>query len=166
MTKRGLLPTVLFGALTAAAALIGTIATRRSVDSAWYRDELRKPRYQPPKQVFPIVWTALYVLMARSAARVWQARPSTQRNRALALWGTQLALNAGWSVLFFGVRRPKLAVVEIGALLAAVSAYAVYARRVDRRAAYQIAPYVAWTSFATVLNADIVRRNDDAALHN
>jgi tryptophan-rich sensory protein len=94
---------------------------------------------------------------------VWRGAPGPARTRALALWGTQLALNAGWSAVFFGARRPRAALVEIGALLASIAGYAAAARKVDRPAAWLVAPYAAWTAFAAVLNAGIVRRNPQLA---
>lgn len=148
-----------FGALTAGAALIGTLATKKSVDSAWYDVGLKKPSWQPPKEAFGPVWTTLYALMAGSAARVYQARPSRERSRALKLWGAQLALNAAWSVIFFGARRPKLAAAEIAVLLAAIAAYMHQARHVDRRATAMMAPYLGWTAFAAALNGNIAANN-------
>jgi tryptophan-rich sensory protein len=147
-----------FGALTAAAGALGSLATRRSVNSAWYNLELDKPPFQPPREVFGPVWTALYALMTGSVARVYEAHPSRERTRALTLWGAQLALNAGWSAIFFGARRPRLALVELGALLAAIGGYIHQARKVDPRAAQLMLPYLAWTAFAAVLNEEIVRR--------
>lgn len=148
-----------FGALTAAAAALGTFATKRSSDSAWYNVKLNKPPFQPPREVFAPVWTALYALMTGSVARVYDARPSRERTRALTLWGAQLALNAGWSAIFFGARRPTLALAELGVLFAAIAAYTHQARMVDRPAAAMMLPYLGWTAFAAVLNEEIVRRN-------
>ena len=162
MTSRWTFPSLLFGALTTAAALIGTAATRKSVNSPWYR-LARKPPYQPPRQLFGPVWTGLYGTIATSGAMVYQAPRSPARTRALALWGAQLALNAGWSVLFFGARRPRAALAEIGVLLGSVLAYGAAAYRVDKKAAYLVAPYAAWTGFATALNAGLVRRNPQLA---
>ena len=159
MQKRSILSYLGFAALTAGAAAIGAIATKQSVDSAWYRLELRKPPYQPPGAVFGPVWTALYAMIAASGARVYQAPRSPERTRALMLWGTQLALNATWSAIFFGARRPQAAVGEIVVLLASIGAYAHQARKVDPLAARLVLPYFAWTTFATVLNADIAWRN-------
>jgi tryptophan-rich sensory protein len=163
MKSSWLLPALGFGALTAGAAVLGGLATRKSVNSPWYRVFLRKPPYQPPRQAFGPVWSALYTTIAASGARVWRGAPGPARTRALALWGTQLALNAGWSAVFFGARRPRAALVEIGALLASIAGYAAAARKVDRPAAWLVAPYAAWTAFAAVLNAGIVRRNPQLA---
>lgn len=164
MAKKSWLSTAAFGLVTGAAGLLGNLATRRSVDSRWYREELKKPSFQPPRGLFGPVWTTLYAAMARSAARVWQAPPSRARTAALALWGTQLALNGAWSVLFFGVRRPRWALFEVGALLASIAVYAAVAAKVDKKAAAMMAPYLAWTGFATVLNGTIVAQNDAATL--
>ena len=105
------------------------------------------------------MWTTLYALMAGSAARVYKAPRSSERSRALTLWGAQLALNAAWSVIFFGARRPKTAVADIIALVATIGAYMHQARRVDRAATAMMAPYLGWSAFAALLNGSIARRN-------
>lgn len=159
MTLRDWLPpTFGFAIATSTAAVLGMVATQRSVDTSWY-DALAKPPFQPPRRVFGPTWTVLYVGIAMSGVRVWRARRSPARTRALVLWGTQLALNAAWSALFFGAKKPTYALVEIGALLGAIALYASYARKLDKIAAWLVVPYLAWTSFATVLNQEIVRRN-------
>lgn len=91
--------------------------------------------------------------MAGVASRGPQARG------ALNLFGAQLALNLGWSVLFFGLRSPEAALVEIGVLLLAIAATLAAFARHDRLAAGLLVPYLAWVTFATVLNAAIVRLN-------
>ena len=147
-----------FAGATAVAAGLGALATQRSVRSPWYA-RLRKASFQPPKEAFGPVWTGLYALMAGSAWRVWRQPESTARSRALALWGTQLSLNAGWSALFFGARTPKASLAELGGLMVTVAAYANEARKVDRPAAWMVAPYLGWTAFAGALNEEIVRKN-------
>jgi benzodiazapine receptor len=146
-----------FGGLTAAVAVVGARATTLHVDD-WY-DGLRKPWFTPPKAVFGPVWSGLYVLSALSGWRVWRMPRSKQRTRALVLWGAQLALNAAWSPLFFGLRRPRSALADLALLGAAVAAFAVMARRVDRPAAYMTLPYLGWLGFAGALNEEIVRLN-------
>ncbi len=146
-----------YAVAVAATAAAGGAATSRSV-GGWYR-RLRKPPFQPPPQAFGPVWTGLYATMAWSAWRIWKAPPSAARTRALRLWWTQLALNAAWSPLFFGARRPKAALADLLLLTGAVVAYANAARRVDAGAAAMMLPYLAWLGFAGVLNEEIVRRN-------
>ena len=146
-----------FAAATAAAAFLGSRFTPSGDIGRWY-DSLDKPPFTPPNATFPIVWTTLYALMAISAYRVWNAK-GDERTGAIALWGTQLALNAAWSPIFFGARRPELALVDLVALLVAIAAYTHSARRIDKPAAWMMAPYLVWVAFAGALNAEIARRN-------
>ncbi|HEY6765516.1 MAG TPA: TspO/MBR family protein [Candidatus Sulfotelmatobacter sp.] len=146
-----------FGLVTAGVAWYGSRYSKGHRDP-WYRT-LDKPKFTPPDEVFPIVWTALYASIAWSGWRVWSAQPSPDRRRALRLWMSQLASNAEWSKLFFGDRRPDLALVDIVALETAIVRYIVAARKVDPAAAYALLPYFAWVGFATVLNYEIDRRN-------
>jgi translocator protein len=146
-----------FGLATVGAAWYGTRYSRGNRDG-WYRD-LRKPSFTPPDKVFPVAWATLYALIAYSGWRVWSAAPSRQRDAALRLWISQLAANAQWSKLFFGQRRPTLALVDVFALEGSIIAYIAAAHKVDRAAAYAFVPYAAWIAFATVLNAEILRLN-------
>jgi tryptophan-rich sensory protein len=147
-----------FLATVAAAAGAGARFSVREPETARWYEALDKPGFTPPDRVFPVVWTTLYGLMAASAWRVWRSA-SPLRGRALGLWGAQLALNAAWSPIFFGAKRPAAALGDLGALLFALGAYTATARRVDRAAAWLMAPYALWSGFAAVLNAEIVRRN-------
>ena len=146
-----------FAGLTLGAAAFGRVATRRA-PGLWYKT-LRKPPFQPPSAVFAPVWTALYALIATSGYRVWKAPPSKSRTRALALWGTQLALNGAWSPLFFGARQKRAAFLDLLALFGVVAAYAQTSRKVDRPAAAMVIPYLGWLGFAGLLNEEIIRRN-------
>ena len=87
----------------------------------------------------------------------------SERNRALRLWVSQLAANAQWSKLFFGQHRPTLALADVLALEGTIASYIAAARKVDRAAANAFIPYGAWVAFATVLNAEIARRNPEKA---
>ena len=150
-----------YAAAVALAAAGGGAATRRSV-ATWYPG-LRKPSWTPPSGAFAPVWTLLYAQMAYSAQRVARSSDSG-RDRAMALWWLQLGLNAAWTPVFFGARRPGAAAVIIGALVPAVGATAAAAARVDRRAGLLYGPYLAWTAYAAALNLEIWRRNrPDAA---
>jgi len=147
-----------FGLATAGAAWYGSRYSRNGNRDSWYRS-LDKPSFTPPDAVFPVVWTTLYALMAWSGWRVWSAAPSRQRDAALRLWISQLAANARWSRLFFGKHSPRLALADVLALESMVISYIAAARKVDRAAGNAFIPYGAWVAFATVLNAEIVRRN-------
>jgi tryptophan-rich sensory protein len=160
MANRKLLGAAIFGGAVAGTALLGGLFNPgRGARREWY-GELDKPSFNPPDFVFGPVWTALYILIAVSGYRVWASDGGAARVRALGLWGVQMILNAGWSPLFFGAKKPALALGDIVLMLAAIAAYAVAARKVDKPAAWLMAPYLAWVAFATVLNAEIVRLND------
>ncbi len=146
-----------FGLATAGAAWYGSHYSRGSRDP-WYR-QLDKPDFTPRDQVFPIVWTSLYVLIAISGWRVWNAAPSRHRTAALQLWISQLAANAKWSKLFFDEHRLIASVADSVALEGTILSYINHSRKVDPIAATAFVPYAAWVGFATVLNAEIARRN-------
>jgi len=146
----------LIACFAAVAAAIGGYATSLGLD-AWYR-ALAKPSWNPPDWVFGPVWTLLYVLMALAAWLVW-LRGWKAARYALALFVVQLILNAAWSWLFFGLRQPGWAFVEIVVLLAAIIATTVAFARVKPIAAWLLAPYLAWVAFAGFLNFAIWRLN-------
>lgn len=124
---------------------------------AYYRG-LRKPAWAPPPWLFGPVWTALYALMGVAAWLVAR-RGGPGTRRALALWGGQLALNAAWTPIFFGLRSPGAALAEIAALwIAVLGTVVVFARR-RADAAALLLPYLMWVSFAAALNLAIWRRN-------
>jgi tryptophan-rich sensory protein len=147
------------GALTAGSAAVGARASKGGGSQLWYR-RLRKPPFQPPGWVFGPVWTVLYGLMAFSAWKVWNRPAGPKRSWALLLWGTQLGFNALWSPLFFGRHRQRAALADIGALGVSLAAYTTVSSKVDRQAAWMMAPYLAWVGFASLLNEEIVRLND------
>lgn len=149
-----------FGALCAGAAALGTLTMRGKgrPGGRWFR-KLDKPAFQPPNWVFGPVWTLLYGAIAYSGWRVWRTADSPQRTRALGLWAAQLALNSGWTPLFFGARKPALALADLTALNAAAGAYLASAAKVDRTAAVAVAPYLGWIGFAAALNTAIVAKN-------
>ncbi len=156
--SRSLLALAGFGLATAAAAQYGVRYSRNSANHSWYR-RLDKPRFTPPDEVFPIVWTTLYSLIAWSGWRVWSAAPSPERRHALYLWISQLSLNAKWPKLFFGEHKPALALTDVMALEATIASYIFAARKVDRAAGNALLPYAAWVAFAAVLNSEIARLN-------
>jgi len=159
------------GAVTAVAAYVGASATEP--DSRWYRRQ-SKPDWQPPAALFPIVWTALYGTIAASSAHVIVALDDREadaddlgmredaieeRKSFKKALGVNLALNAGWSVLFWQARSPRAAAYEAAVLALSSADLARRARRVSVGAGAALVPYVAWTAFATVLTVDIARRN-------
>jgi tryptophan-rich sensory protein len=124
----------------------------------WYRTLVR-PSIAPPNWVFAPVWSLLYLLMAVAAWQVWQSAASPLRTWGLVLFLVQLALNFAWSLIFFRQHAIGAALVEVVVLWAAIAATTVVFGRVSPLAAWLMAPYLAWVTFASVLNGAYWRLN-------
>lgn len=144
-------------AITLAVGFLAGYATIQSVNT-WYT-QLAKPSFNPPNSVFGPVWTVLYILMAISLYLVWQQPPSPARNKAMLLFFIQLALNFAWSFIFFYYHKIGLALVDIIILWIFLFITILLFRRFSTAAAWLLAPYLAWVSFATVLNMSIFKLN-------
>ena len=151
---------VLFLALCLGIGALGGMVRVASID-AWYAG-LAKPWFHPPDEVFAPVWTVLYVLMAVAAWRVWRAADRDTTRGPLTLFALQLALNLGWTVVFFGLQKIGAAVATIVVLDVGVVVTTLAFRTVDRLAALLMVPYLAWVAFATVLNIALWRLNPTA----
>lgn len=143
--------------LSLAAGAVGS-ALGGSMPSAWYQ-QLEKPAYNPPGWVFAPVWTTLYVLMGVAAWLVWKRRQLTPVSVPMTLFGLQLVLNAIWSWLFFGLQSPAAGLTDLVILWGLILAMAITFWRVSRPAGILILPYIAWVSFAGVLNTAILVLN-------
>jgi translocator protein len=145
----------------AAAAGAGSVASPKRLP-AWY-SRLRKPPYQPPGAAFPLVWTALYTDIAATSAvvidRLRAAGQDDGARRYAAALGVNLALNAGWSWLFF--RYHKLGFSALGAAALTVSSadLARRAAQADGKAGAALSPYALWCAFAAVLAGHVWRLN-------
>lgn len=149
---------LVFLALSAAVAVIGALSTVEGV-AGWYLG-LNKPAFTPPNWIFGPVWTALYAAIAVAGWRIWlRPQDAPGRNLGLTLYGLQMALNLLWSPLFFAVHAMVLALADIVLLIATVAASALVFRRLSPLAAWLLVPYLAWLSFATVLNFAVWRLN-------
>lgn len=125
----------------------------------WYR-ALEKPWWQPPDLAFGPVWTLIFTLTAAAAVLAWRgARTSAQRTAIVLAFAANGVLNVFWSVLFFTVKRPDWALGEVVFLWASIVVLIVVAGRSSRTASLLLLPYLAWVSFAAVLNLAIVRLN-------
>ncbi|HET6818761.1 MAG TPA: TspO/MBR family protein [Mycobacteriales bacterium] len=145
------------GAVGSVAAAGGLITARRL---SWY-DNLEKPGFTPPPAIFGPVWAVLYASQAVAAWLVWRGDAAGGRYDvpALSSYWVQLSLNLAWSLLFFGLRRPAWALLEICVLWVAVAmTIREFARR-HRFAAALLLPYLAWVTYAVALNAAIWHRN-------
>lgn len=123
---------------------------------AWFQS-LMKPTWNPPGWVFAPAWTLLYTLMAVSVWWVRRDIEATARERTVAmrLFWLQLILNLAWTPIFFGLHQPGLAFVEICLLWLAALATALAFGKISSIAGYLLVPYLAWLSFALVLNGTI-----------
>lgn len=155
-------------AQTVAAAVAGSIATSKGVDSDWYQ-RLEKPDFQPPPTAFPIAWTLLYADIAVTSASVQTELAEQQRRgwadaerqerayrRALTL---NLLLNAGWSYTFFAKKDTGSATLVATALTVSSADLIRRAGSAGRGQALALVPYAAWCGFATVLSAKIHQLN-------
>jgi benzodiazapine receptor len=140
-----------------AAAGIGGAVTTPKIDN-WYAT-LTKPSWNPPNWVFGPVWSALYLGMAVAAWLVWRQGGLAGAAWPLVLFGVQLVLNVLWSCLFFGLRNPFAAFVEVLALWVAIAATMVAFWLRATVAGILFVPYLAWVSFASALNFAIWRLN-------
>lgn len=143
-----------FLAVTFLVAGVGGWVTAPAVRN-WY-PSLVKPSWTPPSWVFGPVWTVLYALMAVAAWLVWRKAGWCG---ALGMFAVQLALNAAWSPLFFGLHRIGLALADIALLWIAIIATLVAFAKQSPLAAWLLVPYLLWVSFATALNFTLWRLN-------
>jgi len=135
--------------------IAGALATAPAIET-WYAT-ISKPGFTPPSWVFGPVWTLLYALMGTAAFLVWRERDADPRMTRFALGAflVQLMLNGFWSPAFFGLQSPLLGLLVIVPLLGVLLVTTRLFARVSRPAAALLVPYVAWVTYATVLNAAI-----------
>ena len=146
-------------AVVASAGLIGNLATIPNIP-VWYAG-LNKPGFTPPNWVFGPVWSLLYAMMVLAFWRVLlrRSRWTTAGWRVVGVFLVQMALNAFWSVAFFGMHNPLLGLVVVIALELMIVATIMTFKPIDRMAAWLLAPYAVWVGYATALNAAIVGLN-------
>lgn len=148
-----MLALVVFLVLSFAAAAVGGLSAAGGTNE-WYAS-IERPSWTPPDWLFGPVWTVLYAAIGVAAWLVWRRRGEFDVTPALAAWGVQLALNAAWTGLFFGLRRPGIAFVEIVVLVVAVAVTTVLFARISTAAGLLLVPYLLWVCFAAVLNGAI-----------
>lgn len=128
----------------------------------WYR-QLSKPSWCPPDWLFAPVWLILYIAIAVSGWLIWQRADEAAVTLPLVVYAVQLVLNALWSTLFFGLRRPDIAFFEVIALWLSIVATIVLFLPIDPLAGYLLIPYAVWVGFAAVLNFSFWRLNPEKA---
>lgn len=138
---------------------IGSGLLGSASDNSWF-ENLQKPAWNPPNWVFAPVWTTLYLMMGVALWLVWKSdAPARTKRPALTLFGVQLALNFIWSILFFRLQSPMMALADIVALWIAIILTALSFAKISKPAAWMFLPYLCWVSFATFLNYEIFRLN-------
>lgn len=130
-------------------------ATQSSVKT-WFLT-IEKPFFNPPGWLFAPVWTLLYIMMGIAFGLIWSSDFKDKKvvKSAMIIFGIQLALNALWSILFFGLCNPLLAFIEILLLWLFIFETIKVFKPIDSLASKLLYPYLAWVSFATILNASI-----------
>lgn len=137
-----------------ACEVVGIVGSYFTINSirAWYV-YLNKPALSPPNWIFGPVWTTLYFMMGISAYLIWKRKSNRNKiKNALLLFLIQLMLNFLWSLIFFGLRMPLLALLDIVLLWIMIVWTAVRFYKISKPAAYLLLPYLVWVSFASYLN--------------
>lgn len=137
--------------------LIGSYFTVSAIPG-WYSG-LNKPWFNPPNYLFGPVWFALYILMGISLFLVWNSKSNINKGSSFIIFSIQLFLNAIWSIIFFGMKSPGLAFVEIVLLWLFILISIVKFYPISKPASYLLIPYLIWVSYASVLNFSIWRLN-------
>ncbi len=153
-TVRSVLSLAGWLALTFAAAAVGGLFA----PGEWYAS-LRKPVWNPPNWVFGSVWATLYIMMALAAWLAWKRGGWPVQRTALTLFLLQLLFNALWSSLFFGMKNPLVALVDIVLLWLTLLVTVVTFWRTSVLATVLLVPYLAWVTFAGALNFTLWRLN-------
>ena len=148
---------VVVAALAALAlALIGGTLTDIG---PWYLS-LKEPSWKPPDAAFGLIWTVIFALAALAGVIAWRREPNAARRQwIIALFAVNGFLNVLWSLIFFRLHRPDLAMVEVGALWLSILVLIVFLFRGAPIASALLVPYLVWVSAAAVLNYEVVRLN-------
>ena len=143
----------------AAAILIASLGATMTDLGPWYQ-ALKKPSWQPPGWLFGPAWTLIFALAAASGVTAWRNAPTeNQREWVIGLFAINGTLNVLWSMLFFRLQRPDWALIEVVLLWLSVLVPIIVFARYAKMASALLVPYLAWVTFAALLNWEIVRLN-------
>ena len=156
MYMRNWIKLVISIAVPQVVALSGAYFTITGIDS-WYQN-IAKPSWNPPNWVFGPVWTILYILMGIALFIIWKSE-NRDRRTAIIFWVIQLVLNFLWTILFFNQRQILGAFIEMILLWIMILMTIIYFARISKLAAWLMVPYIAWVSFAALLNYAIWQLN-------
>ena len=156
MTRPWLLPVFI---AAVAALLVAGIGGTMTDTTGWYQT-LRQPSWNPPPPAFAIIWTIIFSLIALAGVTAWRAAPNSRESDTLiGLFALNGALNIGWSILFFQLRRPDWAIIELVALWLSIAGLVIACVRHSRLAALMLLPYLVWVTIAAVLNWQVIQLN-------
>jgi tryptophan-rich sensory protein len=142
-----------------AALLVAAIGGTLTDLGPWYQS-LREPAWKPPDAAFGPIWTAIFAMAAAAGVIAWKREPTGRgRQWIVGLFALNGFFNILWSLMFFQVRRPDLALVEVGALWLSVLVLIIALFRRSTAASALLVPYLVWVSIASVLNYDVVVLN-------
>jgi translocator protein len=145
-------------AISLAAGLVGSFFTTPNIQP-WY-STLNKPFFSPPNYLFAPVWTILYILMGIAFFLIWKdTKKEKIREKGIEYYFAQLFLNIIWSVAFFGYHSPIAGLIVIIVLWILIFQTIRTFAKVDKTASYLLYPYIAWVSFASILNLAVVLLN-------
>jgi len=150
MFKKSILPLLISILIVFSFGFIGSFFTTPSI-ATWYAF-INKPLFSPPNWIFAPVWTLLYILMGISAFLIWKKRDNLKTKPALIFYGIQLILNALWSIIFFGMHNPGLALLGIIILWLFILITLIKFYKINKTAGILFIPYLLWVSFASILN--------------
>lgn len=124
----------------------------------WY-DNLKKPSWQPPKWLFPVVWTPMYIIIAVAGWLVWRDAEPGAATLPLTIYGAHLFFNFLWSAIFFGMKRMDWALYEIIFLWGTLVGIIITFHPINTTASYLLLPYLVWATFAAYLNYVVLQMN-------
>jgi tryptophan-rich sensory protein len=143
----------------AAAIVVATLGGTLTDIGPWYQN-LKKPSWQPPDWLFGPAWTTIFALAVVSGVSAWRAaQDRSQREWIIVLFALNGFLNVLWSTLFFALKRPDWALLEVGFLWLAIALPMVVFWRISKLATLCLLPYLLWVTFAAYLNWTVVRLN-------
>jgi tryptophan-rich sensory protein len=131
-------------------ALIGSVFTTKSVNSSWYQSI--KPTITPPNIIFPIVWSVLFFLIAISLYFAWTKSTKKQKLSVAIVFIFNFFFNILWTILYFGLNNIQLALIDLVLLWVSIIAVILVTKKISKASAYLLIPYLAWVTFAGVLN--------------
>jgi len=131
-------------------AFLGSLFTSSVVNSSWYSSV--RSSLTPPNWVFPVVWNILFFLISLSLFYAWTSGKKESRKKIAIVFGINLSLNALWSLLFFSLKKPNFAFFELILLWISILLMIFTTRKIDKKSAWLLVPYLLWVSFAGILN--------------